>query len=168
MATYIQIGSTVTVGSGGAANIEFTSIPSTYTDLVLKFSARSARVANTDDMVFLVNATSGTSRWLWGTGSAAASGTDAQPLIGEWATANSTASTFTNCEIYIPNYASTTTYKSWSADTVNENNATLAYATMTAGIYSSNTAITALRLQTGSGSNLVQYSTATLYGIKNS
>jgi hypothetical protein len=164
--TFVQIGSTVTVGAAGAANIEFTSIPSTYTDLVLKFSARSARVANTDDMVFLVNATSSTSRWLWGTGSAAASGTDTQPLIGEWTTANSTTSTFTNCEVYIPNYASTSTFKSWSADTVSENNATLAYATLTAGIYSSNSAITSLRLQTGSASNLVQYSTATLYGIK--
>jgi hypothetical protein len=34
MATYTLINS-VTVGSGGAANIEFTSIPATYTDLNL-------------------------------------------------------------------------------------------------------------------------------------
>ena len=164
--TYVKI-ATVNLTSA-QASMAFTSIPSTYTDLCLKFSGRSARVANTDDMVIEVNATSGTSRWLWGTGSAAASGTDTQPLLGQWSTANSTASTFTNCEIYIPNYASTTTYKSWSADAVNENNATLAYAALTAGLYSSNTAITSLTLKTGSGSNLVQYSTATLYGIKNS
>jgi hypothetical protein len=39
MATYTLINS-VTVGSGGAANIEFTSIPATYTDLNLLFTAR--------------------------------------------------------------------------------------------------------------------------------
>ena len=55
MATYIQIGSTVTVGAGGAANITFSSIPSTYTDLKLVWSARSARTAvNTDDMIILM------------------------------------------------------------------------------------------------------------------
>jgi hypothetical protein len=40
MATYTLINS-VTVGSGGAASMEFTSIPSTYTDLVVKISGRS-------------------------------------------------------------------------------------------------------------------------------
>jgi hypothetical protein len=34
MATFTQIGSAVVVGSGGAAAIDFTSIPSTYTDLL--------------------------------------------------------------------------------------------------------------------------------------
>jgi hypothetical protein len=34
MATTYEIIASVTVGSGGAANIEFTSIPATYTDLV--------------------------------------------------------------------------------------------------------------------------------------
>ena len=31
---------TVTVGSGGASSIDFTSIPQTYTDLCLVYSAR--------------------------------------------------------------------------------------------------------------------------------
>jgi hypothetical protein len=34
--------SSVTVGSGGAADIEFTSIPATYTDLLVKISIRNA------------------------------------------------------------------------------------------------------------------------------
>ena len=40
MATYTLI-SSVTVGAGGASSIDFTSIPSTYTDLLVKISARS-------------------------------------------------------------------------------------------------------------------------------
>ena len=40
MATTYKAISTVTVGSGGAASITFSSIPATYTDLVLKISGR--------------------------------------------------------------------------------------------------------------------------------
>ena len=39
--TYTLI-SSVTVGSGGASSIDFTSIPATYTDLCLVWSGRSA------------------------------------------------------------------------------------------------------------------------------
>ena len=37
--TFTKIAS-VSVGSGGAATMSFTSIPSTYTDIVVKLSAR--------------------------------------------------------------------------------------------------------------------------------
>ena len=39
--TYVLINS-VTVGAGGASTIEFTSIPSTYTDLLLYCSVRDS------------------------------------------------------------------------------------------------------------------------------
>ena len=53
--TYVQIGSTVTVGVSGAASIDFSSIPSTYTDLVLKVSGRSNRVDTVDTIVVKPN-----------------------------------------------------------------------------------------------------------------
>ena len=37
--TFVLLAST-TVGSGGASSIDFTSIPATYTDLVVKVSGR--------------------------------------------------------------------------------------------------------------------------------
>ena len=40
-----------TVGAGGASSIDFTSIPSTYTDLVIKASLRSDR--NTGSATYL-------------------------------------------------------------------------------------------------------------------
>jgi hypothetical protein len=43
--TYTLI-SSVTVGSGGTCNIEFTSIPATYTDLVHLFICRNDSSAN--------------------------------------------------------------------------------------------------------------------------
>jgi hypothetical protein len=168
--TFIQIGSTVTVGSGGAANIEFTSIPATYTDLVVKFSGRSARTGiDTDDMLVTFNgaSTNFSARVLYGSGSAAVSFTDTSLFIGVYLTTTATASAFSNGEIYIPNYAGSTN-KSFSADSVSEQNATKAYATITGNLWNNTAAITSLLLKTGSGSNLVEYSTASLYGIKNS
>jgi len=158
---------TVTVGSGGSTSIEFTSIAADYTDLKVVFSARSARTGvNTDDVVFQLNSSTSnqSTRILWGTGSAAQSLTDTQPLIGEFPTATATANTFGNYEVYIPNYRSSVA-KSFSADGVSENNGTLAYAALAAGLYNSTDAITSIKIKTGSGSNLVEHSTATLYGI---
>ena len=37
---------TVTVGSGGAADVTFSSIPATYTDLLLKLSSRADSAVN--------------------------------------------------------------------------------------------------------------------------
>ena len=79
---------------------------------------------------------------------------------------NNTASTFGNLQIYIPNYAGSN-QKSYSIDSVGENNATDAYQVLSAGKYNQTTAITQVSLRIAS-SNLAQYSTAYLYGIKNS
>ena len=48
---------------------------------------------------------------------------------------------------------------------VSENNATTAYATLNAGLWSNTAAINAIGLTITSGQNFAQYSTATLYGI---
>jgi len=173
MATYIQIGSTVTVGSGGASSIDFTSIPATYTDLVLKLSARSAAsFATTQSITMQFNAsTSGySSKNLRGNGTAASSvadvyGTD-EMYLGEMPATDATASTFGNGEIYIPNYAGSNN-KSVSTDITTENNATLSWSYLTAALWANSAAITSIKLIPNAG-NFVQYSTATLYGIKNS
>ena len=170
MATYIQIGSTVTVGSGGAANIEFTSIPSTYTDLVLKFSGRFSGASNyTDNRLYFNNSTSGYSeKLLYGTGSSVGSASNALGYL-TWGGGvvngdSSTSNTFSNHEIYIPNYAGST-YKSVSTDSVTENNATGVFTMFDAGLWSNTAAITSIKIQPDSGTYM-QYSTASLYGIK--
>jgi hypothetical protein len=164
MATYIQIGSTVTVGAGGSTSIDFTSIPSTYTDLVVKFSTRYDSNLNTFDLKLNGVTTSQTARRILGSGSAASSSTYTEVQTTPSA---ATASTFGNGEIYIPNYAGSTN-KSISIDAVSENNATLAYTVLEAWLWSSTAAITSISLSARSTANFVQYSTASLYGIKNS
>ena len=76
-----------------------------------------------------------------------------------------TASTFGNAEIYIPNYASSNN-KSVSADFVSETNAADAIFGLTAGLWANTSAITSIKLTPAAA--FAQYSTATLYGIKNS
>ena len=167
--TYIQIGSTVTVGLLGAASIDFTSIPSTYTDLVIKASTRDGRAAAASDIIIGFNGvtTNLTFRRLYGDGSVAISSSGSTGATGIENAATSTASTFSNIEIYIPNYAGSSN-KSWSADTTSENNATQAYAQITAGLWSDTAAITSIKLTAESSASFVQYSTVTLYGISKS
>jgi hypothetical protein len=170
MPTFTQIGSAVTVGGAGAANIDFTSIPATYTDLVIKISARYDQ--SSDNAVYIrFNSDSGSNysyRYLFGSGAAAGSAnasTQTLANMGISVASSYTASTFSNSEIYIPNYAGST-QKSMSGDNVQENNATTAFSTLTAGLWTGTAAITSIRLLPASG-NFVQHSTAYLYGVSN-
>jgi hypothetical protein len=159
--TFIKIAS-VTVGSGGASSIDFTSIPSTYTDLCVKLSV-SAATSNGFQMTINGSSSNFTYRLLEGDGAAAAS---YNGTTGRIAYAFSSATIFSNVEVYIPNYAGSTN-KSFSTDGVSEQNATTAYADLTASLWSQTAAINALGFNFSAG-NIRQYSTATLYGIKNS
>jgi hypothetical protein len=164
--TFIKIAS-VTVGAGGSATIGFTSIPSTYTDLCVKWSGRGDNGSARDAYISFNGVTTGfTYRSLVGSGSAASSANASNGLIGIFDGSVPTASTFSNGEFYIPNYTASTN-KSISGDSVTENNGTAAYAYLTATLSTNTSAITSITLTPDSG-NFVQYSTATLYGIKNS
>jgi hypothetical protein len=156
-----------TVGSGGASNITFSSIPSTYTDLCIKASIRTAYSDQYDGLTFTFNGSTAnfTTKQLYGTGSTAASNSSSSnggPLIN----ANtSTSSTFGNAEIYIPNYTGSNN-KSVSSDGVTENNATQAFGGIIATLWSQSAAITSITLGSANASNYLQHSTAYLYGIK--
>jgi len=171
--TYTAL-ATVTVGSGGAADIEFTSIPNTYTDLVLQLSLRDDKVgAGTFTGVkiqFNGSATGYSLRYLYGDGSSVASastGGSAGQYVGGWQNSSAnTASSFGSSTVYISNYAGSNN-KSISTDSVSETNATAALAALVAYLWSDASAISSLKITCNSGGNWVQYSTATLYGIKN-
>ena len=157
--------------SGSVASIDFTSIPSTYTDLCLKYSLRSDRAGQNNDALFLKinnNMTSLSTRLIEGDGSSAASystsSTSTKSGLADGASA--TSNTFASGEIYLPNYAGSTN-KSYSGDSVTENNATSAISLLAAGLWSNTAAINQLTLVPGYGTNWVIYSTAYLYGVKN-
>jgi len=158
--------STVTVGAGGIASLDLQSIPQTYTDLYLVISARTAYSGTDQNMLVIFNNDTGNNysrRVLSGNGSSASSvtGTDGVVIITNAAT--STANTFSSASVYIPNYTGST-YKSASADAINENNATTAYQTISATVWNNTAAINRVTVS-GLGQTIVQYSTASLYGI---
>jgi hypothetical protein len=166
MPTYTQIGTTITVGSGGASSVTFSSIPSTYTDLKILASARNnaASTVNVLQLTFNGSTSNFTGREVNGSGTAVGSSS-----VSRWGGLvngnNTTATTFASTDLYIPNYGSST-FKSFSVDTVTENNGSEAYAYLIAGLWSETSAITEITLNSSSG-NLSQYSTFALYGISN-
>jgi hypothetical protein len=171
--TFIKIAS-VTVGAGGAASIDFSSIPSTYTDLCIKYSTRTDRANFTSDIYIQFNGVMTATysfRRLYGNGTGPASDTLSNNSAGGFAGtavgATATASTFGNSEIYIPNYTSANA-KSWSSDGVTENNATGVLTAIYAGLWSGTAAITSIAIKDYNSANFVQYTTATLYGISKS
>mgnify|MGYP003336059924 FL=1 len=172
MANMIPI-STVTVGSGGASSIDFTSIPATYTDLQVVLSGRTTYSGGGTALCWMTfNSSGGTAystKKLQGDGSAsltASTSSAAQFVIGYIPGTTYTTNTFNNYQIYIPNYAGSNN-KSVSVDSVTENNATLSYANLYAGLWSNTAAITSISLAPESGTgNWAQYSSATLYGIR--
>jgi hypothetical protein len=173
MPTFTQIGAAQTVGAGGAAFIEFTSIPSTFTDLVIKFSLRDNTSGGgvSNNLFVRFNNSGGTAysgRLLYGSGSSALSGnngSNAHTIFQYVTSSGSTANTFSNGEIYIPNYLNST-QKVFNADSVTETNGNAAITGLSVGLWNNTSAITSITLTPASGS-LVQHSTAYLYGISN-
>lgn len=153
-----------TVGAGGASSIDFTSIPSTYTDLVIKFSGSATSTGGWVNITFNGSSANLSGKYIYANNTTVLSGSLA-PLMYSNPTSY-TANTFGNGETYIPNYAGSTN-KSMSIDTVNENNAAATDMLLQAGLWSITSAITRITLTPNAG-NLAQYSTAYLYGIKNS
>jgi len=164
MATHNLI-QTVTVGAGGAASIEFTSIPQTYTDLLVVCNGRTSGSGNGINISFNGNTSNYSNRALQGNGSNASSYGTYNRNAGMVTDSNQTASVFGSTSIYVPNYTGST-FKSYSADGVSEHNATTAYMNIVAGLWSDVAAITSLTISPMFG-NFVYHSTASLYGIKN-
>lgn len=162
--------STVTVGSGGSATIDFTSIPSTYTDLLLLISARDGQ-SGSDFVSPLIKFNNSTANYDFKyLGFAAGSDVSYNysvfnaNIIGYMPGSNTTANYFMNTSIYIPDYAGSTN-KSVSIDNVYSLNSTSAsvYWGYSAGTWSQTAAINQLTL---TQLLYAQHSTATLYGIK--
>jgi hypothetical protein len=171
MAVTHKLIQTITVGSAGAASIEFGSIPQTYTDLMLVVSGRSVYAANATAIYMRFNNDTGTNysrRRLHGSGSSVLNGssTDNSLIMSVFLDgASSTASVFSNASVYIPNYAGST-QKSVSTDSATENNATEAYTTFQASLWTGTAAITSITIL--GDADFAQYTSASLYGIKNS
>ena len=158
--------------NASAASVTFSNIPQTgYTDLKIVASTRSAAANAVDALYGRFNASSTgyTNKVLYGetTGTGSFSPSISYAHLGYGVGGNGTANTFSNVEIYIPNYTSSNN-KSVSVDAVTETNATTAQAgvqSFEAALWSNSAAITSITFTQESGSNFAQYSTFSLYGL---
>ncbi len=163
-ATYTPIAS-ITLGAD-AASVTFSSIPQTYTDLILVSNTRSTRAGNTGDNIFLrFNSDSGTNysaTTLEGNGSIAESTrfSSASAVYIRIPASTATANVFSPSITNIMNYSNTTTNKSTltRAQSVSES------VNLIVGLWRNTTAITSINLSANNG-NFVSGSTFNLYGI---
>jgi hypothetical protein len=168
MSTNMTLIETKTIGAGGSATIELTSIPQTYTDLQVLFSGRSnasGRVGVAVNISFNGSTSNRSSKTLYASnGTPGSDNFTTNIWTQDGATAASaTSNTFSNYSLYIPNYTSSN-YKSLSVDSVPENNGSTLTLGFTAGLWSSTAAITSITLTPEFGS-FVEGSSISLYGI---
>ena len=166
--TYSLIASNVLTSS--TTTVTFSAIPSTYTDLVLRISARRDYMSATTFRLRFNGLTTSiyTFTNLKSDGTSATSARTASTGLSE-PTANdgsTTASTFSSHEFYIPSYTGSFN-KPMSAFSVAENNATA--ATMSVASYTVDTTASITDIELFAPNlNWVSGSSFYLYGIKNS
>jgi hypothetical protein len=168
--TYELIASN-TLGSA-AASVTFSSIPATYTDLIVRVSARGLRNGNSQVIWMRYNGATNTvysSTWIRGAGSAGAisstTGANSDIIdLGVMPAVSDTANTFNNLEIYIPNYGSSTN-KPISSFNVSENNNSVAFLSATASLGRNTNPVSSITFL-DNGFNFVAGSSFFLYGIK--
>jgi hypothetical protein len=174
---------TVTVGSGGAANVEFTSIPSTFTHLQIRGITKKEG-ANDDGanyLEFQVNSDTGSNyanHWLLGNGSAVSAGSQTSNTTGRlplymlgYTNGTGMTTTLGGFVVDILDYKDTNKYKTIRclAGTDTNGVATVNGQNIAIGssLWMSTSAITSIKLFNGNtGIDLAQYSHFALYGIK--
>ena len=161
---------TVTVGSGGAGSIDFTSIPSTFKHLQIRVVARGTTAAASQEQYITFNGTSTnyySAHILYGTGSSAFSTVSTYTtvnLMPRLIAASSTASTFTSYITDILDYQNTNKNKvirslgGFDANGSGE-------IDFQSGLWMNTAAISSINIRPSAG-NFAEYSKFALYGIK--
>jgi len=158
--------------SSSAASVTFSAIPNTFTDLVLRVSARGDAAGGSTEINLLINGSSAanySNTNLYGDASSPGSNRESnstriQLFVTDGSTA--TANTFSSHEVYLPNYTGSANKVVSSFNVQERNISNPAFIDVTASLRSVTDAITSLTLITAS--NFVSGSSFFLYGIKNS
>lgn len=156
---------TVNVTSA-TANIDFTSIPSTYTHLQLRMLVQEP----IDTVALQINSDTGNNySWhsLLGDGGAVAAGAASTTnMIYVATTYGTSGSNFAVAVVDILDYANTNKFKTVRSLTGNDNNSSFSKVGLYSGLWQSTSAITTLRVRSRTSGNFAQYSQVALYGIK--
>jgi hypothetical protein len=161
---------TVSVGSGGADSVEFTSIPSTYTHLQLRYIARTSRSETDDGFSIQLNGdTASNYRYHYLAGNGTSASAYSEPNTGYGvpyvSAANAGANTFGVGVFDLLDYRNTNKYKVARIIGGEDNNGG-GWVALNSGLWLNTAAVTSIKCQTNSLGNFVQYSHFALYGIK--
>ena len=175
-----------TVGSGGAANITFSSIPQTYTDLRMYMSTRvtnngegSNPPISRGEVTFNSTGTNYSIAMLYALpnqsptqNAAVGVGTVSSRSFYFGASSSALAShagAFSSSTVYIQDYTSTTKFKVYSIESVVETNSASGELDICSGCWNNNAAITSIKVNPYDlTASFAQYSTMYLYGISKS
>lgn len=160
---------TVTVGSGGAATIDFTSIPQTYAHLQIRFVSRGLATATDVLPSFRVNFSAppaGSVHGIRGNGTSnsAESIAFSDPYFARTSANNALGSVFGSHVIDLYDYSSTTKRKTVRA-IGGHDRSDAGWIGAYSGVLATTSQITSIRLFPFAN-NWAQYTTAALYGIK--
>ena len=167
---------TVTVGSGGASTITFSSIPSTYQHLQLRYTARTSRAINNDGLVVKFNGSSANYAYLgghvlYGNGSSASAvagwigSSTAGGAIGQIPGANANSNVHGAGVVDFLDYGSTSKTKTVRTFHGQDNNGSGEVHLMSF-FWNDTAAVTSMDINVGTGQAFVQHSTFALYGIR--
>jgi hypothetical protein len=154
---------TVSVGSGGAANVEFTSIPATFTHLQIRAIAKASG-SNFNPKMQFNNDTATNYSWhyIYADGSTVASGAGATQDFIFNSIISTNASMYNGFVIDILDYANTNKYKTTRELSGQDRNGGGEMA-LWSGNWRSTSAITSIKFSNGT---FDQYSQFALYGIR--
>jgi len=155
----------IEVEAGGTTAIDFQSIPQTFSDLLIVASIRNS--STFEHVLIGINGSTAnfSGRYLSGYGSGGISAGSYPRYIGNTSRAGYTANTFGSTNIYIPNYTSANN-KSISGESLGENNdATNWGIVFSSNVWSQTSPITSIQLTNEAAATILEFSSATLYGI---
>lgn len=157
---------TVTVGSGGASSITFSSIPGTFTHLQIRGIAR--RSSGNTNTIVRFNSDTGNNyatHYLLGNGSSASTGGESSVSRFYLDVLTASATSYAASVMDILDYANTNKYKTARTLAGIDLNGS-GSVWLASGLWQNTAAITTVTLSLESSANFEQYSSFALYGIK--
>lgn len=161
---------TVTVGAGGASTVSFSSIPSTYQHLQIRYINRDTNSGTADNplnMQFNGDTSNGNYKVHRMQGNGSTTGADAYsyPIAATGVSNNNTNTFYAAGVIDVLDYANTNKYKTVKSLSGWDSNGS-GIAWLMSELWMNTSAVSSLTFSFFSGGNFGQYSSFALYGIK--
>lgn len=169
MAITYKFISSYTTPNNTTNTITLSSIPQTYTDLVLRMCVRRNVNGSYYNILLSFNGSpTYYNIFAQGNGSGGPGASNVPQMVGDAQSNNETAGYFDNIEVYLPNYRDTNMVRTFTSNSAANTNTSLGYVMLTGNSISTTTAINTINIINRDGGNFLADSTVYLYGVNNS